>query len=306
MNRVCDNCETILHGEYCHHCGQDNRTHIRGLGSILHDFFQEFGSWDSRLVRTLVPLMFRPAFLSNEFVRGRRARYVPPLRLYLFISIVFFLVIAVVGNVDSDAIRMGLTDTTAPAEQADESGGLQVGASVAGRPLSERMNLSLPFLDEEGEAEFRRRLDRLAENPELFFRQVRALAPTMMFLMLPVFAFVLKVFYIYKRRYYIEHLVIALHNHAFLFLSFLSMIGMGQLSGFLSDKPLAPIGTGVIAWLLVALWVWLPVYLFIAQKRFYMQGWFLTTIKFFMTGVTYFTMLALFALGLMIASVMTA
>ena len=99
---VCDNCGQSLQGEYCHICGQHERSYIRNVFSLISEILGELGSWDSRLLRTMVPLLFRPAYLSNEYIVGRRVRYVPPIRLYLFVSLIFFLTLTFVARIIPD------------------------------------------------------------------------------------------------------------------------------------------------------------------------------------------------------------
>ncbi len=312
---VCDNCGASLHGEYCHLCGQQDKTYIRNVFSLLHEFLQEFSSWDSRLVKTLVPLLFKPGFLSMEYVAGRRARYVPPIRLYLFISLLFFLIVAMVAKVDTTQWRQSIAQSE-PAEQIadpvdaepatpspNEGVGIHVETSPEARrrPLSERVNVNLPFLTDETNAEVHRRVVRSMENPELFLQQARQLAPPMMFLLLPVFAFLLKILYLFAKRYYTEHLTLALHTHSFLFASFLLLMMFSAIGNAYTGWVEALAG-----WLTVGLWVWMPLYLYIAQKRFYSQGWILTTIKYFLTSTVYMFMIFFGAAGLVIISALTA
>jgi hypothetical protein len=224
---------------------------------------------------------------------------VPPVRLYLFISIVFFLVLSLVTQVDTDALRE---------EAAQMSTVTRDDGTVERIPFTERTNfqLSIPGLSVEQDAELRRRIDRIAESPELFIRQVKALAPQMMFLLLPIFALILKVLYIYKRRYYVEHLVLALHTHSFIFLTFLILIGLSRLQEPLRALPAAPLTTGVIGWTIGIAIAWIPIYLWLAQKRFYGQGWFLTTVKYVLTGIIYQSMLVTGFILLILLSIVTA
>ena len=90
----CDNCYTLLQGDFCHQCGQEKKSYIRNVSGVVTEFFGEFSNWDTRVWRTLVPLWFRPGFLSRRYVDGHRVPYVPPLRLYLFTSIITFLIFA--------------------------------------------------------------------------------------------------------------------------------------------------------------------------------------------------------------------
>ena len=92
--RQCDNCYTALQGDFCHQCGQEKKSYIRNVSGVVTEFFGEFSNWDTRVWRTLVPLWFRPGFLSRRYVDGHRVPYVPPLRLYLFTSIIAFLIFA--------------------------------------------------------------------------------------------------------------------------------------------------------------------------------------------------------------------
>lgn len=89
---VCLNCSTTLSGQYCGNCGQRATSRLISVWELLKDAFGDLLELDSRLWRTLVPLMVRPGRLTRDYLEGRRARYMPPFRMYLVLSIVFFLV----------------------------------------------------------------------------------------------------------------------------------------------------------------------------------------------------------------------
>ena len=86
----CHNCEATLAGRWCHACGQDSRDPLRDFGALTGEFLDSVFGWDSRLGRTLRLLFGSPGALTTEFVAGRRARYLGPLRLYLIASVLFF------------------------------------------------------------------------------------------------------------------------------------------------------------------------------------------------------------------------
>lgn len=113
--------------------------------------------------------------------------------------------------------------------------------------------------------------------------------PPTMFVLMPLFALLLKLFYVFKRRLYIEHLIVALHSHAFLFLSLL----IGGLVGMLATWVLPHAGwlAHFLNWVGIALWVWALVYLLIMQKRIYRQGWPMTVVKYLAVGWCYCWML---------------
>ena len=86
----CLNCGTALTGKFCAECGQKNHTYAAPLRSIIEDFSGSHFGFDTKFFHSILPLLFRPGFLSREYSAGRRARYINPLRLYIFSSILFF------------------------------------------------------------------------------------------------------------------------------------------------------------------------------------------------------------------------
>lgn len=98
----CPNCGTLLHGQYCWQCGQRSRVRLITLWELMRDAVGDLFELDSRLWRSLKPLLFRPGLLTSDYLAGRRARYMPPFRMYLVLSIIFFLV----WGLDSDEFRV--------------------------------------------------------------------------------------------------------------------------------------------------------------------------------------------------------
>ena len=88
----CLNCGTELSGQYCGNCGQRARSRLISLWELIQDAFGDLLELDSRLWRTLIPLLIRPGQLTRDYLEGRRARYMPPFRMYLVLSVVFFVV----------------------------------------------------------------------------------------------------------------------------------------------------------------------------------------------------------------------
>ena len=89
---TCLNCGTELRGQYCGKCGQRARNRLISLWELLSEAFGDLLELDSRLWRTLIPLLIRPGQLTRDYLEGRRARYMPPFRMYLVLSVVFFVV----------------------------------------------------------------------------------------------------------------------------------------------------------------------------------------------------------------------
>lgn len=101
------NCSNCLHklgsdDRFCSQCGQEVRTRDESISTFLKHFLSDYFTFDSKIMRSFGPLMFSPGVLTVEFIAGRRARYIPPLRMYIFVSIVFFLSLSLKGGGSGD------------------------------------------------------------------------------------------------------------------------------------------------------------------------------------------------------------
>jgi hypothetical protein len=172
------------------------------LREMIGDAWAELSGWDGRFVRTVRTLV-HPGALTLEVLEGRRARYVSPLRLYLAASLMFFLIGAV-----------------APSMRTSQSVDLPGG----GR----KIDLAGPISPEDRE-EAQKQLERapwwaraviqpMLDNPEEQIQGFRATLPRALFVLLPVFAGIVALFF--RRRRFSQHLVFALHLHAAAFVVF--------------------------------------------------------------------------------------
>lgn len=99
---LCENCGRPRADRFCSLCGQNDRTYSRSLFPVLGELVRESFEFDGRLAQTLKLLLFKPGSLSTEFARNRRARYMTPVRLYLFTSVVFFLTMSLAMSREPD------------------------------------------------------------------------------------------------------------------------------------------------------------------------------------------------------------
>lgn len=124
---------------------------------------------------------------------------------------------------------------------------------------------------------------RVNSNPRLLAEAFLDFLPQTLFVLLPIFALMLKLAYVFKRRLYMEHLIVALHSHAFLSTAVL-LLALATLAR-------TALGEGVLhsalGWVELALALWMPLYLLIMQKRVYRQGWILTLLKYSLLGTAY-------------------
>jgi hypothetical protein len=154
-----------------------------------------------------------------------------------------------------------------------------------------------PFADMEWTRRVERNLSTLgngdAEGVDRFVSGVFSVLPQTMFVLLPVFALLLKLVYLFRRRLYMEHMIVALHSHAFLFLAVLLLALLAMLKSLVASHA-AWAGTAT-EYVSGAIWIWMPIYLLLVQKRVYRQGWAMTILKYLVTGFFY-TFLLTFAL----------
>ncbi len=113
-----------------------------------------------------------------------------------------------------------------------------------------------------------------------------------MFVLLPIVALLFKFWYLFAKKYYVEHLIFALHNHAFLFVVLLIIILANTYAGWQEPSEEGLVTTAV-TWINVVIGAWIPVYLLVSLKRVYQQGWWMTAAKFSFIGISYFVLLTL-------------
>ena len=320
-SHVCPNCQAPLHGDFCYACGQKQKGIDRFLFTLLSEAFEDVFSVKSRAAKTLVGLLFRPGFLTNEYFAGRRARYVSPIRLYIITSILFFLVLSVVSyftvtesiNIQTgDEISTELNSGDAPqpaatpetnAEAGNSETTAQTDPAEEGVPVQLDLGedrIDLPFLSEQQDQEFEALIRAQAEKAKDmakndtrdFVASMLELAPPVVFCLVPLFALLLKIFYLFRRRFYTEHLVLAVHNHCFLFVLFTLFVPLdAALEGF-------SLGTDILGTVVT---IWVPVYMWLSLRNVYRQGRLMTTLKFVLLGFSYSVLLMIgIAIAIMI------
>jgi uncharacterized protein DUF3667 len=94
----CLNCGTTVIGRFCHICGQENVVPKETFGYLILHFFYDITHFDSKFFDSLKYLLFRPGFLSKEYIKGRRASYLNPIRMYVFTSAIFFLIFFLIAK----------------------------------------------------------------------------------------------------------------------------------------------------------------------------------------------------------------
>lgn len=248
----CPNCQADLVGEYCHRCGQQAITpHHYALGHFLKHALHDLTHFDSKIFRSIFPLVFKPGFLTAEYLAGRQKSYIKPVTMFVLVNLFFFLVVH----------RMGLLHWTLEGVTAGPHG------AFAKQRVTEKI-----AAQQTSAGEF-----------ETHFNQVlRYNQKSMFFFLIPLFAVALRIFYLRQRRYYVEHLIFSIHLHSY-FLIFV-VIGMPLLMLILGLLDLA-LGTrlarlfGNDPFIIVPLLLGVLGYLFFGLRRVHRQSLFMTGFK---------------------------
>ncbi|HMG13570.1 MAG TPA: DUF3667 domain-containing protein [Gemmatimonadaceae bacterium] len=261
---ACLNCGAPLTGAFCASCGQRDIPPYPSVRELVVDAAAEFSGWDGRLANTLRDLIRRPGLLTHEFLEGRRVRSISPIRLYLVTSLVYFLLAASAPNVRLESgqpvfegLRVGTTKTKdKPVSRAERVG------NAARQSLENQQVLTAAERDSalkdiaRAPAVMRPFLRRAVEDPGGFKRRLLETMPRMLFVLLPIFAGIVALFY--RGRKYPEHLYFAIHLHAFIFLA----LATAALVKF-TQIPLLVAAAGLIVV------IWIPVYATRAFRRVY-------------------------------------
>lgn len=290
----CLNCHAPLAGQYCAHCGQRSRNRLITLWELVRDVLGDLIDMDSRLWRSLVPLLLRPGVLTQDYLLGRRARYIPPFRMYLILSLLFFLLVSSLsvesnlGVVSIDDQQPGVVlridpDAGEPGEAVRPAGEAPDRASVDEDCQVDEFNVEtgIAWIDglltrERVEAACRK---IKADEGRSLIRALLENVPTTLFFFLPLIALALKLLYPLSGKYYVEHLLFVLHFHAFAFLILsLDLVTASLLE--LAGLPTWPITTLVS--------VYMPVYLYRSMRRVYQQGTLATLLKYVLILAFYF------------------
>ncbi|MCU0352632.1 MAG: DUF3667 domain-containing protein [Cytophagales bacterium] len=264
---VCANCNAALQPKfaYCPACGQSTEPKLASFGEVTKDFLEDYFSFDSKVFRSLVPLLLRPGFLTDEYIRGRRVRYIPPLRMYLTISLLAFLMLAV--NKPSRTQYRVADGNISSRELAEIQRDLETNRTAS----DDDFLIGDAFWDN-------------------FFDST---LPKLFFVMVPLYALIQVLLYHRQKRFYMEHLTFSLHFHSFVFVVLLLYM---LVSSYLSAGM-----AGFNRVLMSVLSVWVLGYLFFALKKVYGQNYLRTGLKFGLLVASYtatfvvFSLVALFA-----------
>jgi hypothetical protein len=337
----CLNCGTTVQGRYCQICGQENIEPKENFWTMFTHFFNDITHFDGKFFTTLKDLLFKPGFLSAEYMKGKRMSYLNPVRMYVFTSALFFLAffatnapekisgssrdqpldwserkrkvtrleekLSAVPN-DTPRIKQKLllldssrTVTQRMLDDIEKSEGPRVRSKMATSTNAtsvaeyDAMQAALPSNKQDGwmRALWNRQVLKLSGelgNAEAGRKLIDIFLhsmPYMLFASLPLFALILKLLYVRRRKefYYADHGIFSIHHYIFSFIFLLLCIFLGMLEN----------KTGWWIWdilIFVTVLLW-PFHTYKAMRRFYKQGRGKTFLKFCLLNLFGFIMIAL-------------
>jgi hypothetical protein len=316
----CLNCGSIVENRYCPNCGQENIESRRTFHHLFIHFFEDLTHYDNSFWRTIAFLFFKPAELTKEYMAGKRLSYLAPVRLYIFISFITFLLFSLFPNKpllnkESIPIRVDNKEVVIPTIDSLHIEEKSIDGLTKAGIISQKSNDTIIKIleqtneirtnktDEKEEADFGfksvKELDSVkntsADNPiissseywflkkyvevkednsndqiiEKFVYSFMNNIPKVLFLYMPVFAFILWLFHDKKKWYYFDHGIFTLHYFSFLLLLIVTLFLIEKIV-LLFDP------TRVIEWIHFAVkligFFWMVYYFFPAHRRFYEHG----------------------------------
>lgn len=308
--KTCLNCGASLIDRYCHVCGQENLEPKESFGHLLAHFIEDFTHFDGKLFSTLKYLLFKPGFLTAEYIKGKRASYLNPIRMFLFISTVFFLLIMTfwlpkgiqVKEVDgkkaatkmkqaSHSFRAALDSMDA----AIKDTAYEVHTQLTLHQYDSLQNTLAPDKkDDKLTRYFARKMyaardmshDHAEEFLHRLFENFFHSLPYMLFISVPLIAIWLMLLYIRRRKdyFYVSHVIFTVHYYCLVYLMLMVIFALIKIGG---------IPTYFIVLLILGIYL----YLYAAMLRFYKQGWLKTFVKYLILQfLVSFTLTVLFLL----------
>ncbi|MFN7013141.1 MAG: DUF3667 domain-containing protein [Bacteroidia bacterium] len=316
LNKNCLNCNSELpeNAKYCSNCGQKVDSPIIRFKDFVKDAFEDYFSIDSKIFKSLLPLLFKPGFLTLEYIKGKRNSYIPPFKMFLIISVLYFLLISLMEekddfikieenhaesvtlNEDSSAKNNKERDVSIKFDGLSDSKLAEVLAHI--KDSSELIYINKhglkAYIDSvfTGESFFYKFWSRkiltmhLSDGKnfgELMFNSIQKLV----FIMAPIMALILILLYYRKKIFFMQHLIFAFHYHAFVFL----ILIIEDAFLFWTPQIVSSI------FFLICL-----VYLAIAIKKVYQQSWGKSIFKFIFLFIGYIILGIPLLAGLSVAS----
>jgi len=273
----CLNCGTIVAGKFCQQCGQENIEVKESFIQIVYHFIEDITHFDGKLIKTLQYLITKPGFLTKEYVTGKRASYIHPIRMYLFISAIFFLFIfsgeqkiVDVDTKQSNSSKIVFGDSTYGTIAAYDSAQSKLPKQKKDKWLTSKLIKQQILINNKYGNDQNKILDAVLENFKHNFSKI-------LYLSLPIFAFFLWVLYKSNKSYYFaDHMIFSIHLYCAYFIIIFIFTLLEIIVKFFTPS------TGILDFIY---FVSLLFYFYKAVRNYYGQSRKKTLLKFFLINV---------------------
>lgn len=211
----CLNCGTEVTGKFCSNCGQENIDTREGFFHMAFEFVSDYFHFDSKFFRSLIPLFTRPGFLTKEYWDGRRARYIHPLRIFFFTTIIFVIATSAFYKKFGDELKSKMI-------VPDKEFAMYDSAYLSNLPDTAKVFVSSSkdsiTIKEVKEAKLHeaRQIKKFTDSLDSTFSNLKYIT----FLLLPVYALFFRIMYRKQRPFYVDHLIYAMHLMTFIYCLF--------------------------------------------------------------------------------------
>jgi Protein of unknown function (DUF3667) len=271
----CKNCDAPLMGQYCANCSQAADVHIPTTKELLHELLEGLTHSDSRLWRTLLSLWFKPGKLTEEYILGKRISYLPPFRLYLVVSVVFFILAPLMPT--TEEVRQSNQQQQSSASRVTDCSSITIDGFAQHAKVQQQLRHAC--------AEIHR------DHGVALMHLVFGILSKALFVLLPLVAFFNMTMYWAPRYRYAEHLLFFVHLHAFFFsVAFVMLLLTSQQQSW---PRMQAIGNGSAA----LLGCTAVVYTAMAVRRVFAKTWTAALAKTFVLSLIYLAMFALTTAG---------
>ncbi|HEU4495873.1 MAG TPA: DUF3667 domain-containing protein, partial [Flavobacterium sp.] len=227
-DKTCLNCNYVVESKYCPNCGQENSETRQSFHYLFTHFFEDLTHYDGEFWKTIKFLLFRPGRLTIEYLAGRRKRFVPPVKLYIFISFVTFLLPSLLPEIKPDAseVKPESEESIINFKQEGSDELVRINDTIEVKTAEEldEVQKKLPEKDKLSFMEFSIRKILLNVNDKEKGQEFREKAgenfihilPKALFIYMPLFAFLVWLMHDKKKWYYFDSGVFTLHYFSFL------------------------------------------------------------------------------------------
>jgi len=294
---ICLNCNAVVYGRYCHVCGQENIETKENFWQVAQHFLYDITHFDGKFFSTLKYLLFRPGFLSIEYNRGRRTSYLNPIKMYVFTSALFFVLLNTVFHEDAPTAKSTTNRKAFVYEPGADSIAI-INNDTLTKPASDSIKYKsvaayrkaqqqLPDAEKDSWIEQvieERRIQRLEkynwntkQADDAFWKDLSNGISKMMFVLLPLIALLFKLFYRRHNYYYVQHLIFNVHLFIGYYIILIIINTLITIAAI--DKMLAWVDAVAVIPI-----VYLIYYGYKSMRNFYGQSRRKTLLKYFLIG----------------------